>query len=287
MSQDPLGLAPDANPYRYCGNGPTNWADSLGLATPEQLGIYRAGEEETSVAGKVDLGGGNVIEVHVFTDVILAPKENGKWKKTKYGQVAEFVNKLAQFQAKGPDCSKCHWLQFVKESWLDAGGKSVTGNAGAENAPGLTFKNDEWYIDSSGLYDENTKTIVKDPNAIYTDYEKGHTTYIRSKGDLSLFDGPSPGFALEVPKNVVKIQYSLKTYLVCGDKVRYRVTWSETFTRNKDGIFLSPDNGQEIDSKASGPATALDAEFNTEQWHVGESDDKKEVYVKNPFLKQQ
>jgi hypothetical protein len=163
----------------------------------------------------------------------------------------------------------------------------VTGNAGAENAPGLTFKNDEWYIDSSGLYDENTKTIVKDPNAIYTDYEKGHTTYIRSKGDLSLFDGPSPGFALEVPKNVVKIQYSLKTYLVCGDKVRYRVTWSETFTRNKDGIFLSPDNGQEIDSKASGPATALDAEFNTEQWHVGESDDKKEVYVKNPFLKQQ
>ncbi|MGA2069541.1 MAG: RHS repeat-associated core domain-containing protein, partial [Thermoguttaceae bacterium] len=31
LSQDPSGLGPDANPYRYCGNGPTNGADPSGL----------------------------------------------------------------------------------------------------------------------------------------------------------------------------------------------------------------------------------------------------------------
>jgi hypothetical protein len=32
LSQDPLGLGPDTNPYRYCGNGPTNGTDPSGLA---------------------------------------------------------------------------------------------------------------------------------------------------------------------------------------------------------------------------------------------------------------
>ncbi|MGA2069538.1 MAG: RHS repeat-associated core domain-containing protein [Thermoguttaceae bacterium] len=32
MGQDPLGLGPDANPYRYCGNGPTNATDPTGMA---------------------------------------------------------------------------------------------------------------------------------------------------------------------------------------------------------------------------------------------------------------
>ena len=31
LSQDPLGLAPDTNPYRYCGNGPMNAVDPSGL----------------------------------------------------------------------------------------------------------------------------------------------------------------------------------------------------------------------------------------------------------------
>jgi RHS repeat-associated protein len=30
MSQDPLGLGPDSDPYRYCGNNPTNHTDSSG-----------------------------------------------------------------------------------------------------------------------------------------------------------------------------------------------------------------------------------------------------------------
>jgi RHS repeat-associated protein len=32
LSQDPLGLGPDSNPYRYVGNGPTDEADPSGLA---------------------------------------------------------------------------------------------------------------------------------------------------------------------------------------------------------------------------------------------------------------
>ena len=31
MSQDPAGLGPDSNPYRYCGNGPTDGTDASGL----------------------------------------------------------------------------------------------------------------------------------------------------------------------------------------------------------------------------------------------------------------
>ncbi len=32
LSEDPLGLGPDPNPYRYCGNGPTDGSDPSGLA---------------------------------------------------------------------------------------------------------------------------------------------------------------------------------------------------------------------------------------------------------------
>ena len=33
LSQDPVGLGPDANPYRYCGNAPTGGTDASGLAS--------------------------------------------------------------------------------------------------------------------------------------------------------------------------------------------------------------------------------------------------------------
>jgi RHS repeat-associated protein len=34
MSEDPTGLGPDSNPYRYVGNSPTNFVDPSGLAAP-------------------------------------------------------------------------------------------------------------------------------------------------------------------------------------------------------------------------------------------------------------
>jgi len=33
LTQDPLGLGPDTNPYRYCGNGPTDGTDPSGMGT--------------------------------------------------------------------------------------------------------------------------------------------------------------------------------------------------------------------------------------------------------------
>ena len=33
ISQDPLGLEPDTNPYRYCGDSPTNYVDPSGLGS--------------------------------------------------------------------------------------------------------------------------------------------------------------------------------------------------------------------------------------------------------------
>ena len=41
--QDPSGLGPDVNPYRYCGNSPTNGTDPTGLAEAE--GEYNEDED--------------------------------------------------------------------------------------------------------------------------------------------------------------------------------------------------------------------------------------------------
>jgi RHS repeat-associated protein len=38
MSEDPSGLGPDSNPYRYCGNSPTNFIDPSGLACNAGIG---------------------------------------------------------------------------------------------------------------------------------------------------------------------------------------------------------------------------------------------------------
>jgi RHS repeat-associated protein len=39
LSQDPLGLGPDSNPYRYVGNGPTDGTDPAGTTTMSIFGI--------------------------------------------------------------------------------------------------------------------------------------------------------------------------------------------------------------------------------------------------------
>jgi RHS repeat-associated protein len=44
MQQDPLGLGPDTNPYRYVGNDPTNATDPSGLAPPEPPPFGQGGE---------------------------------------------------------------------------------------------------------------------------------------------------------------------------------------------------------------------------------------------------
>jgi RHS repeat-associated protein len=41
ISQDPLGLAPDPNPYRYVGNGPTDSVDPTGMQTSQGSGNNR------------------------------------------------------------------------------------------------------------------------------------------------------------------------------------------------------------------------------------------------------
>ena len=44
LTQDPLGLGPDTNPYRYCGNGPTDGTDPSGLT-----GTWPRGRKPTPV----------------------------------------------------------------------------------------------------------------------------------------------------------------------------------------------------------------------------------------------
>jgi len=51
LTQDPLGLGPDTNPYRYCGNGPTDGSDPTGLA------------EVKPIEGAIFIGGKSVFVV--------------------------------------------------------------------------------------------------------------------------------------------------------------------------------------------------------------------------------
>ncbi len=50
ITEDPVGLGPDSNPYRYCGNDPTNEIDPSGLA-----GLPAAGGGSASATGGVVL----------------------------------------------------------------------------------------------------------------------------------------------------------------------------------------------------------------------------------------
>ncbi len=64
LSQDPLGLGPDANPYRYCGNAPTDGTDPSGaqllnIGPPASLnslgfGVIPAGDQITMAGGPID-----------------------------------------------------------------------------------------------------------------------------------------------------------------------------------------------------------------------------------------
>src|SRR5262249_55313387 len=51
LSQDPLGLAPDANPYRYVGNNATNLTDPDGLA-PNGAGMGARGAADPAAFGQ-------------------------------------------------------------------------------------------------------------------------------------------------------------------------------------------------------------------------------------------
>jgi RHS repeat-associated protein len=62
INLDPTGLRPDANPYRYCGNGPVNGVDPSGLAPPP-VPYYAAGQAflDSMQFVNVGQGGGAVV----------------------------------------------------------------------------------------------------------------------------------------------------------------------------------------------------------------------------------
>ncbi len=58
LSQDPLGLGPDANPYRYCGNAPTDGMDSSGLDGVVMQLAYKAQSTWDRFLNRAPVGAG-------------------------------------------------------------------------------------------------------------------------------------------------------------------------------------------------------------------------------------
>jgi RHS repeat-associated protein len=98
ISEDPLGLGPDSNPYRYVGNGPTNGTDPAGL-WPGWL------EDLTSDAGNFLLGAARetsaAVEAAVPAVAVASALRNGDASHAmnvnpSVGYLASTVNAVRQ-----------------------------------------------------------------------------------------------------------------------------------------------------------------------------------------------
>jgi hypothetical protein len=247
VSADPLGLAPDSNPYRYVSNSPANVTDPSGeYSEYGPLGFYRApcpgaigGLAGTGMAGagiwsiattpnarfkigdakpyktdSFDFKGGKVF-VHVYrgVDVFDSTQENADKNtyRNQMGIIADFS------RAVNADPKKFHWLQFItREFYEDDKDKTL-------------IENDRYQ--STGKADG--KELWHPYNEPHVDCSK--TTdpyYVRSGGlgentsaTLSMFDSPGVHDEKGFGKKVAKFD----TYLIYEDgdntEVLYHVHW--------------------------------------------------------------
>jgi RHS repeat-associated protein len=81
LTPDPLGLGPDSNPYRYCGNGPTNATDPAGTEgiPTDVFNASMAKLEELQKSGKMSK------EEYNARKAILENLQNGKHGESAQG----------------------------------------------------------------------------------------------------------------------------------------------------------------------------------------------------------
>jgi RHS repeat-associated protein len=106
LEQDPLGLGPDSNPYRYVGNGPTNGVDPSGRELEIKTGkttteVFRAGASKgladsiikNFAKAKIELSGEEKKLVKEITDGWIASKHKFSFKST-FAALAEVLYRI-------------------------------------------------------------------------------------------------------------------------------------------------------------------------------------------------
>ena len=123
LSEDPAGLGPDANPYRYCGNAPTDGTEPSGLALKRasvDLGDgFRAGVDRGE-----ELAATGGFEVHVYNssgDEVAKINGRGGWAPAHGGDPLPF--KPPEFKAQHPEVYRRLQCELesrigVSSSWM-------------------------------------------------------------------------------------------------------------------------------------------------------------------------
>ena len=97
LSQDPSGLGPDTNPYRYCGNDPTDGTDPSGLRSNNSR--EKASEKASGVAGWLNRF---IPAAAVSSWSVQYCDPNLNWKPTEFGHTQqELMKALAEIKRRG------------------------------------------------------------------------------------------------------------------------------------------------------------------------------------------
>ncbi|OWK44014.1 hypothetical protein FRUB_03613 [Fimbriiglobus ruber] len=151
MTQDPTGLGPDSNPYRYVGNGPMNGTDPTGRWIVTKAGLASALTAELDKAGirwatsNLSRSTSHWFTYHLRTLVIVDPADRDKF------------------------------IAWAKSMYPSDGGKSII--AAAFNGD-LGTKNVEWqpgsisWTDGKGEFKELDSVEVEGSRRAYKDYTK-------------------------------------------------------------------------------------------------------------------
>jgi len=182
LSEDPSGLGPDSNPYRYCDNGPTDRTDAEGLATyPTGTAVPLAPK---SWSYKIAVAGEDVGVVKISA----APPE-GDYSKTAHTKIGWFLQYIPNPNSKfGSD--DVGWIQHVVEF-----GSVTTGKDGKVES--YSLKQQSLY--DNGLRQPSNPASTEQPNESSRP-EKGPWNEAPWYGGPGLPNGTAPGVLGHSPK---------------------------------------------------------------------------------------
>jgi RHS repeat-associated protein len=199
-SEDPFGLGPDTNPFRYVGNSPTNYTDPSGNDKEwvnETLGY-------TTKEGKNKRG------------ILIA--------RTGESTTAEKKTIIITFETKDDDLlANVNYLQFIKRSVFKDGkeysykkGERMSGYTSYDDAREFThFFGEQFHVDTLGKDPKNPYYIIEAKNR-----KKNFVGMSDQPGDLA-----PPTMDFKEYKGYDEVRAFVETYLVIDDKVFFRVEW--------------------------------------------------------------
>ncbi len=260
VQRDPIGYsAGDSNLYRYVGNSPTRFIDPYGLEERDYDIRRIEGTEVKEAGGVIKFEDGTKATLKVYKDVVIegVDKDTGGQlldpNTLKPIRHAGFI----QYELKGDNCDKCHFLQFYRNYMKDEDGErqfSPGRNVGTSTG-GIV-----WVADGQWTLDADPPGEKPDPSGIYVDAQPDPLA-TRAESELSYFDRPSE--STEYPGLITEAGAHFKAYLVCEDKIRWKISWHHAceVKGGKATCQIKDIKGEAADS--------LDEELQTETWPTG------------------